>query len=296
MTGDVVLTRWETERSTHEIAVRAAGVPAAAAVDGYVGYEEWPARSMSRREVARSGIALILAFGDPLDVVTEGTHHGALGAFVVGNQSGASMTTLAGHQHGVQVELSAAGALALLGDVAALNDAVVPIDQALGPWGANLIDHLGNSTTWESRFAALDHAFSGLVDDAASARRLTPDVRWLRRQLVASGGQARVEPLMDETGWSRRVVTHRFRHQLGVTPKAFARILRFNRAVALLTTGEGGRSLADVAIACGYYDQSHFTREFVALAGCTPTAFLAEGRESSDVRFVQDGEDPGFVR
>jgi len=58
------------------------------AVRGYVGYEEWLTSRMMRREVARCGVALILAFGEPLDVhdSIEGRGH-PLRAFVVGNQS-----------------------------------------------------------------------------------------------------------------------------------------------------------------------------------------------------------------
>jgi AraC-like DNA-binding protein len=205
---------------------------------------------MVRREVARCGIALILAFGDSLDVCDgiDGAVR-SLGAFVVGNHYRASLTQLGGHQHGVQVELSAGAALALLGPVV------------------------------DSVFGALD------IHDGEG---ISPEVSWLRRQLAASGGQARIEPLMDETGWSRRLVTERFRAQLGLAPKAYARIVRFQRAVCLLQGVRDGHTLADVAIECGYYDQSHLTRDFVALAGCTPTALMAEHTGEPGVRFLQD--------
>jgi AraC-like DNA-binding protein len=93
---------------------------------------------------------------------------------------------------------------------------------------------------------------------------------------------------MDETGWSRRFVTDRFRAQLGLPPKAYARILRFQRAVGLLAGVGDGRTLADVAIECGYYDQSHLTRASVALAGCAPTGLMAESTGEPAVRFLQD--------
>lgn len=294
MTTDVVLTRWETDRCIHETAVRAAQGAARKAVRGYVGYEEWPTGRMIRREVARCGIALILGFGD-----TVGVHDGIagpvcpLGAFVVGNQSRATVTELGGHQHGVQVELSAAGALALFGQVGELNNAVVPIEEVLGRCGARLVEQLASTATWEERFAVIDDAFGGLeLRDGG----ITPEVSWLRRQLLASGGQARVEPLMDETGWSRRFVTERFRTQLGLPPKAYARILRFQRAVGLLAGVGDGRTLADVGIECGYYDQSHLTRDFAALAGCTPGALMDESTGEPTVRFLQDDGMAGSVR
>jgi AraC-like DNA-binding protein len=288
MTTEVVRTRWETDRSVHETALRAAHGAARQAVRGYVGYEEWPASRMVRRQVARCGVALILAFGEPLDVrdSIQGRVR-SLRAFVAGNQSRATLTELSGHQHGVQVELPAAAARALLGEVGRLNNAVVPIEEALGRRGARLVEQLGDAATWEDRFTLLDEAFGTLAlsDDGG----ISPEVSWLRRQLLATGGQARVEPLMDETGWSRRLITGRFRAQLGLPPKTYARILRFQRAVGLLRGVGDGRTLADVAIECGYYDQSHLTRDFVALAGCAPTGLMAESTGEPAVRFLQDG-------
>ena len=60
-----------------------------------------------------------------------------------------------------------------------------------------------------------------------------------------------------------------------------ARVLRFNRAVHLVTDGE---DLATVAAACGYYDQPHLTREFRELAGRTPAAFAASLLPDGGVR------------
>lgn len=61
-----------------------------------------------------------------------------------------------------------------------------------------------------------------------------------------------------------------FRAFSGLTPHAFILQERANRARRLITAGE---SLADVAAACGYADQSHMTREFKRRYGMTPAAF-----------------------
>lgn len=277
--------------ATHELTLRTACGTAGDMVRGYVGYEEWAGKPTTRRRVARPGTALILAFGDGIGVRDgSGTPPRSLGAFVVGPQSRFSFTDLGGYQHGVQVELSDAGAVTLFGDVRDLGDATIPIGQVLGSRGERLVEQLSNAPAWEARFALLDGFFAALA-----ARTVSPEASWLRRQLVASRGRARVEPLMDETGWSRRLVTERFRCQFGVSPKTYARIVRFRRALGLLDRVGHDRTLADVAACCGYYDQSHFTRDFAALAGCAPGAFMAEVAGEPDVRFFQDDEPAGSV-
>jgi AraC-like DNA-binding protein len=297
MADGLVLTRRESERGVHETAQRAGragGDCVTGVVRQYVGYEEWAGPRFRRREMARHGIALILGFGDTMEVF-EGeadTPARPMSAFVVGSQSHSSVTGVGGHQLGVQVELTPGGALALFGDVRDLNDAVVPLEQAFDGGGggsgagARLVDRLAETTSWTERLELLDRAFG-----ADRAVALSPEVDWLRRQLVASRGQARVEPLMDETGWSRRLVTERFRRQLGLAPKAYARLLRFEHATSLLVTAHGP-TLAETAMAAGYYDQSHLTRDFVALAGMTPGAYAADAALVPEVRFVQDGEAP----
>jgi AraC-like DNA-binding protein len=289
MADGLVVTRRVSERGVHDWAQRAVDPGSAGAVREYVGYEEWTGEGFLRREVARCGVALILAFGDELDVHDGevGPEPQRLGAFVVGNQSHASMTGVAGHQLGVQVELTDAGALALLGDVEAYNDAVVPLDQALGREGTRLVGRLADAASWTDRLDVLDASFA-----RHDLPALAPEVVWLLRQLVVSQGRARVEPLMDETGWSRRHVTERFRRQLGITPKAYARLLRFGHAAALLVETSSARSLADVATEAGYYDQSHLTRDFTALAGMTPGTYATDAESVPEVRFVQDPEGP----
>jgi AraC-like DNA-binding protein len=289
MADGLVLTRRESERGVHETAQRAGAGRSEAVVHRYVGYEEWPESGFYRREVARHGVALILGFGDPLDIYDEsdtpGPERRTLGAFVVGNQLASSLTGVRGHQHGVQVELTPAGALALLGDVEQYNDAVVPLDQALGENGVRMMERLAETPSWAERLHLLDAAFATEADDVAP---LSPEVDWLHHEIDLSGGQARVETLMDETGWSRRHVTERFRRQLGVSPKSYARLVRFERASWLLAENSRRRTVADVAMEAGYYDQSHLTRDFVALAGVTPGAFLANAELDPEVRFVQD--------
>ena len=67
-----------------------------------------------------------------------------------------------------------------------------------------------------------------------------------------------------------------FRRVLGLTPKQLIMRFRLEEALRLLTTGDD--SIADVAVACGYYDQSAFARHFKRVVGTTPAAYRATHR------------------
>lgn len=107
----------------------------------------------------------------------------------------------------------------------------------------------------------------------------------LARQAVAaieaSDGALRVEALADTLGVSRQHLSAQFRDQVGLSPKLFARITRFRRATATATArvrpspSAAPPDWADLALACGYFDQSHLIRDFHDFAGSSPDAWLA---------------------
>lgn len=90
-------------------------------------------------------------------------------------------------------------------------------------------------------------------------------------QLQASGGQVRMVELARRLGVSERTLHRDVLEEAGVPPKLLARVLRFQRAVSLLRTGDGA-DLSSVALECGYADQAHLSREVRELAGVSPTA------------------------
>lgn len=87
--------------------------------------------------------------------------------------------------------------------------------------------------------------------------------------LVRSGGTARVREIARDVGWSHKHLIARFRRQVGLTPKAAARVIRGTRAVTALTSTDV--ELGRLAHDGGYADQAHLCREVVRLTGRTPT-------------------------
>lgn len=93
-----------------------------------------------------------------------------------------------------------------------------------------------------------------------------------------SAAPRRIGDVVDETGFSPRHFIRLFSDEVGLTPKSFCRIRRFQRAVALLHRAQAV-DCADVALACGYYDQSHMIHDFQDIGGLSPVNYLSRRAE-----------------
>jgi AraC-like DNA-binding protein len=212
-----------------------------------------------------------------------------------------------GRQSGVQLGVTPLGARALLG-LPAGELAGLDLDAAdvLGRFAAELHERMAAAATWADRFALLDRRLArraGLDLGAGPGRRartagpmdMHPEVGYAWRTLLTTHGGAAIADLARETGWTSRHLGARFRAETGLSPKAAARVVRFDRARRLLQRRvAAGRppALADLAAACGYYDQAHLAREFRELAGCPPSRWLAEESPNTvaeEFRNVQAG-------
>lgn len=81
-----------------------------------------------------------------------------------------------------------------------------------------------------------------------------------------------VAELAKRVGWSERRLRDVFRCEVGLTPKQFARVERFQRVLREVEQGQMV-DWAELALAHGYYDQAHLIGEFRACSGLTPTAY-----------------------
>jgi AraC-like DNA-binding protein len=252
----------------------APGSGLAGKVEAYSGYSERSLRPVCRREFAAASVVLVVGFGDPLRVVdASGRDSGRwLSSFVAGPGEGVTRTEHAGVQDCVEVRFSPLGAYQLLGvPTGEITGRVVGLDEIWGRVGVRLSERLADAVDWQTRFALLDMVFARA---AASGPRPDRQLVAAWRRLQGRHGDLAISELIADTGWSRRRLSEGFRAQTGLTPKSAARIMRFTRARDLLTRS-GHRSLASIALTCGYYDQAHLNRDFQALGQCTPTEYLA---------------------
>ena len=259
---------------------------------GYAGYRQRGVPPALHRGLPSPFLTLIFTLDEPMVLLAHPDPRqppGHFGTLLGGLHSTPALITHDGAQSGLQVALRPLGARALLGlpagELAGLD---VPAEAVLGALCAELRARALAAPGWPERFAALDEILlRRLAATAATATRAAtaatpaaPEVRFAWRHLLQTGGTARISDLAAETGWSGRHLTARFRAEIGLTPKAAARVIRFDRARHLLirqaSEKSSGYRLADLATACGYFDQAHLAREFRALAGCPPSQWITE--------------------
>ena len=186
-----------------------------------------------------------------------------------------------GHQSGVQLALTTAGARALFGLPAAeLSGEMLELAE-VAPWLRELPERLAECPA-ELRVPVVQQA---LAAELARHGDRQPRAEVGRALARLTRGDA-VQAVADEVGYSRRHLGALVRRECGLTPQEVRRLGRFQASRAQL----GRRPLAAVAQACGYADQAHLTRDWTALAGCPPTTWLRE-----EFPFLQDlaGDEPG---
>ena len=245
-------------------------------VRGYYGFREETGAAIRRREGPGSSVVVVISFenewriGNALDPTRPFERHTS---FVAGLHDSSVLTEHAGRSEGIQVNLSPPAAYALLRvPMDELARRTVPLEALFGRHADRLVERLRDAASWDARLSLLEQTLAARL---AAARPPSPGVEWAWRRLRETHGRVRVATLCDELGWSRRRLAARFRHEVGLPPKAVARLVRLERAIDLLE-GDASPGWAALALACGYYDQAHLVNEFRAITGTTPTTFVAD--------------------
>ncbi|QNP75298.1 AraC family transcriptional regulator [Streptomyces roseirectus] len=245
-------------------------------VDSYVGFDLRGLPAGVHCGPPSRTLTAVISLSDPLEVaagVDDGSPVTRFGSVAGGLMSRSVAIHHDGRQHGVKVSLTPLGARAVYGVPAVeLAHQLVPLDELLGALGVELVDRLRSATTWAARFAALDEVLLRAVSRGAGGDRVRPEVAEAWRRLVAARGQVQVGEIAAELGWSRRYFTERFRDEVGLAPKTFARVLRFEHAHDLAAARDP-LPWGDVAAVSGYADQAHLVRDWREFTNRSPTAW-----------------------
>ncbi|MFN8641542.1 MAG: AraC family transcriptional regulator [Candidatus Binatia bacterium] len=231
--------------------------------------------TLPRKRIFPNGtVELILTLGEPMRLV-EGQ---GVDRLVAGTLSGLHSRPLTiemgATQETLGLRLRPAGAYALVArPMAAVSDLTLNLDDLVGRVARELAERVHGAASVVERFRLVHDWVRARL---AASRPLQPAVAWSAAQLERHAGAVPIAALRAETGVSKSHLVAAFRQQIGFSPKRYARILRFRRALTLLH--EGALPAVEVALAAGYYDQPHMVTDFRAMAGMTPRQFLAARR------------------
>jgi AraC-like DNA-binding protein len=157
-------------------------------------------------------------------------------------------------------------------------DQVVDFSKHVPDVARTLESGIAACSTHEDRFAALLALLESRLSEESQEDAF---VRQACQYITKSEGEYSVQELVKLIGFSERQLERKFKKQVGITPKILSRIMRFQKFLALTKTSTH-LTLADAALACGYYDQSHFIRDFTRFSGVSPVTYLSASHAMSD--------------
>lgn len=151
-------------------------------------------------------------------------------------------------------------------DASEFADQHVPLRELWGPEVQSLRDRLFCAASDAQRFAILESYLTRRL--LKGGPDCEPGVGFALCAFDTPAGRHRVVTIADEIGWSARQFSNRFARRVGLTPKRYCRLRRFQHAIDLRATAPSG--WADIAQSAGYSDQAHLCHEFRRFAGLTP--------------------------
>lgn len=162
---------------------------------------------------------------------------------------------------------------------ASLTDQMPTLNESLGRAGSELEERIMLAPDNQCRANILSDFLLSRLDAHKG-----PDstIEWAIRRLFQTNGQISISELTDQTGYSIRHLERHFHNFAGFTPKRLARVLRFQAATSARDLGQ--RSLTEIALDCGYYDQAHFIHDFRQFSGYTPSAYFHGRPEGIEYR------------
>lgn len=151
-----------------------------------------------------------------------------------------------------------------------LANRVLELEDLFGPEADRSLETLRAIPDWPARIDRFEHL---IADRLAESDEPSREITWLLRTLDRAGGRVRMRDLESELGWSPRRTIALFKEHVGLTPKTYARLIRFRAAVTAVEAADNP-DWCELAHHCGYYDQAHLINEFRSFSDCSPREFL----------------------
>lgn len=217
---------------------------------------------------------LIFNFGDPFQRLLENGRTEKQGrALVAGQLERAIRIRPTGAVRLLGLRFRPGGAHRFLGfPQNELTGRIQELEAVAGMWARPLISEVLDARTRGEAKAALERV---LVRRRRERTEAEQGVEKAVDAILASGGMVLPGRLAEAMGISGRQLARRFERVVGLGPKRFCRIIRFQQVFRRVERGERV-SWAAVAAECGYYDQAHLIKDFKEFSGETPPALFLQ--------------------
>ena len=224
----------------------------------------------------------------PINALIEATGDGGSlsPALVIGIRSRFSIMDTAKLGAAMGVVFRPGGVHAFLdAPIDALHNKNVSLELIWGSMVRSLRDRLRTGNDPAEKFRVLEAA---LLEQLNERLHLNAAVRYALQEFARTPEIPRVRELAHDAGLSRRRFSELFRVQIGLAPKLYCRLQRFQNTLKLIASVPCV-DWAELALAAGYCDQAHLAHEFRDFSGLSPTAYLASPSPSGSFfhRFSQ---------
>lgn len=212
---------------------------------------------------------LIFHRGDPFSRILDESHEETQSrGFVVGQMESPAFLRISKRVEVLGVRFHPGGAHLFFPEpLHEIGGRFTAVDEVWGVRGKELQQQVLEAKSAQEAVRALAQA---LTQQLLRSGREPHRIQKLSRLVVDAHGAIPVRGLASRAGISERQLEREFGQYLGLTPKRFARILRFQHVFRAM---ERSKNWVDIALGCGYYDQAHLIRDFRQFAGESPSSF-----------------------
>jgi AraC-like DNA-binding protein len=250
-------------------------------VEFYWTLEDTPTASYIHRIVPDGRACMVINFANPFQSFAKGKWQLQPPCFAIGQITGPILLRPSGRSRLLGVQFRPEGVTQLLRlPMCELTNSAIALDDFSLGW-LRQIEQVREIPSLTQAIAEIDRILYRRAAQTATENDL---ISYAISEIERTAGSADIKGIANAMGCSTRQLQRRFKNTVGISPKLFGRMQRFQGVLRAMTNST--LDWVSIAIDCGYYDQAHLIRDFREFSGKTPSSLLDHEIDLTQ-RFVQ---------